>query len=134
MTQSKHFALVGFANSGKSTLFNLLLSDSESNKKQSKQNVGNWSGVTVAAKKTKITLNKQAAYLSDLPGLSSLERHAEQGKDLTISQSFLQDNDIDFLVNVVDVNQLSRQLYLTSQLLELGVPMIVVLNLSLIHI
>lgn len=128
MTQSKHFALVGFANSGKSTLFNLLLSDSESNKKQSKQNVGNWSGVTVAAKKTKITLNKQAAYLSDLPGLSSLERHAEQGKDLTISQSFLQDNDIDFLVNVVDVNQLSRQLYLTSQLLELGVPMIVVLN------
>ena len=128
MTQSKHFALVGFANSGKSTLFNLLLSDSESNKKQSKQNVGNWSGVTVAAKKTKITLNKQAAYLSDLPGLSSLERHAEQGKDLTISQSFLQNNDIDFLVNVVDVNQLSRQLYLTSQLLELGVPMIVVLN------
>jgi ferrous iron transport protein B len=128
VTQSKHFALVGFANSGKSTLFNLLLSDSESNKKQSKQNVGNWSGVTVAAKKTKITLNKQAAYLSDLPGLSSLERHAEQGKDLTISQSFLQDNDIDFLVNVVDVNQLSRQLYLTSQLLELGVPMIVVLN------
>jgi len=126
--QSKHFALVGFANSGKSTLFNLLLSDSDSNKKQSKQNVGNWSGVTVAAKKTKITLNKQAAYLSDLPGLSSLERHAEQGKDLTISQSFLQDNDIDFLVNVVDVNQLSRQLYLTSQLLELGVPMIVVLN------
>jgi ferrous iron transport protein B len=128
VTQSKHFALVGFANSGKSTLFNLLLSDSESNKKQSKQNVGNWSGVTVAAKKTKITINKQTACLSDLPGLSSLERHAEQGKDLTISQSFLQDNDIDFLVNVVDVNQLSRQLYLTSQLLELGVPMIVVLN------
>ncbi|PKI13874.1 ferrous iron transport protein B [Colwellia sp. 12G3] len=128
MKQSKHFALVGFANSGKSTLFNLLLSDNPSNKKQSKQNVGNWSGVTVAAKKTSFTLNKQAAYLSDLPGLSSLESHAEQGKDLTISQSFLQDNDIDCLVNVVDINQLSRQLYLTSQLLELGVPMIVVLN------
>jgi ferrous iron transport protein B len=126
--QSKYFALVGFANSGKSTLFNLLLSDDPTNKKQSKQNVGNWSGVTVAAKKTSISLNKQAAYLSDLPGLSSLERHAEQGKDLTISQSFLQDNDIDCLVNVVDINQLSRQLYLTSQLLELGVPMIVVLN------
>ncbi|PKG82496.1 ferrous iron transport protein B [Colwellia sp. 75C3] len=128
MKQSKHFALVGFANSGKSTLFNLLLSDNPSNKKQSKQNVGNWSGVTVAAKKTSFALDKQTAYLSDLPGLSSLERHAEQGKDLTISQSFLQDNDIDCLVNVVDINQLSRQLYLTSQLLELGVPMIVVLN------
>jgi ferrous iron transport protein B len=126
--QSKHFALVGFANSGKSTLFNLLLSGNPNNKKQSKQNVGNWSGVTVAAKKTSFTLDKKAVHLSDLPGLSSLDRHAEQGKDLTISQSFLQDNDIDCLVNVVDINQLSRQLYLTSQLLELGVPMIVVLN------
>ena len=128
MKKSKHFALVGFANSGKSTLFNLLLSDNPSNKKQNKQNVGNWSGVTVAAKKTSFTLDKKTVYLSDLPGISSLERHAEQGKDLTISQSFLQDNDIDCLVNVVDINQLSRQLYLTSQLLELGVPMIVVLN------
>jgi ferrous iron transport protein B len=126
--QSKHFALVGFANSGKSTLFNLLLSDNQSNKKQSKQNVGNWSGVTVAAKKTSFTLKQQAAYLSDLPGLSSLERHAEQGKDLTISQSFLQENTIDCLVNVIDINQLSRQLYLTSQLLVLGIPMVVVLN------
>lgn len=128
MKQSKHFALVGFANSGKSTLFNLLLSDNPTNKKQSKQSVGNWSGVTVAAKKTSFILDKQVTYLSDLPGLSSLERHAEQGKDLTISQSFLQDNDINCLVNVVDINQLSRQLNLTCQLLELGVPMIVVLN------
>lgn len=128
MKQSKHFALVGFANAGKSTLFNLLLSGNQGDKKQRKQTVGNWSGVTVAAKKTSFILNEQSAYLSDLPGLSSLERHAEQGKDLTISQSFLQDNNIDCLVNVVDINQLSRQLYLTSQLLELGVPMIVVLN------
>lgn len=130
MTQSKHFALVGFANSGKSTLFNLLLSASENKTKQSKQKVGNWSGVTVAAKKTSFSLGQQSTYLSDLPGLSSLEKHAEQGKDLTITQSFLQDNDIDCLVNIVDINQLSRQLYLTSQLLELGVPMIVVLNKS----
>ena len=130
MKQSKHFALVGFANSGKSTLFNLLLSDKQNSNKHSKQKVGNWSGVTVAAKKTSFILDQQAAFISDLPGLSSLERHAEQGKDLTISQSFLQDNDIDCLVNVVDINQLSRQLYLTSQLLELAVPMIVVLNKS----
>lgn len=128
MKQSKHFTLVGFANAGKSTLFNLLLSDSQNNKKQDKQKVGNWSGVTVAAKKTSFTLDQQSAYLSDLPGLSSLDRYAEQGKDLTISQSFLKENDIDCLINVVDINQLSRQLYLTTQLLELGVPMIVVLN------
>ncbi|TYK65379.1 ferrous iron transport protein B [Colwellia echini] len=128
MKQLKHFALVGFANSGKSTLFNLLLSDEQNSQHKGKQNVGNWSGVTVAAKKSHFILNAQESYLSDLPGISTLDSHAEQGKDLTISQSFLQENDIDCLVNVVDVNQLSRQLYLTSQLLELGVPMIVVLN------
>lgn len=127
MTKLKHFALVGFANSGKSTLFNLLLSNNKLNN-GNKQKVGNWSGVTVAAKKTSFTLQQQPCYLSDLPGLASLERQAEQGKDLSISQSFIEDNDIDCLVNVIDITQLSRQLYLTSQLLELGVPMVVVLN------
>ncbi len=130
MNQLKHFALVGFANSGKSTLFNLLLSDNSSNKKSNKQKVGNWSGVTVAAKKTSFQLGKAQALLSDLPGVSSLERHAEQGKDLTISQAFIKEAGVDFLVNVVDINQLSRQLYLTNQLLELGIPMILVLNKS----
>jgi len=133
VAQSKHYALVGFANSGKSTLFNLLLSEhnkTTQNKqnKTSKQKVGNWSGVTVAAKKTACKFNNKAAFLSDLPGLSSLTRHDEQGKDLTISQQFLEQGTIDCLINVVDVKQISRQLYLTSQLLELGIPMLVVLN------
>ena len=120
-----HYALVGFANSGKSTLFNLL---SSKNKNTDKQNVGNFSGVTVAAKKAPLKINNVNAFLSDLPGLSSLTKRGEQGQDLTISQQFIQKNDIDYLINVVDINQLSRQLYLTTQLLELGVPMIVVLN------
>ena len=120
-----HYALVGFANSGKSTLFNLLTSR---HKKASKQNVGNFSGVTVAAKKSPLQLNNVDAFLSDLPGLSSLSQRGEQGQDLTITQQFIQKNDIDCLINVVDINQISRQLYLTTQLLELGVPMIVVLN------
>ncbi|MBU2894192.1 ferrous iron transport protein B [Colwellia sp. D2M02] len=129
MTKPLHYALVGFANSGKSTLFNLLTSaQSGQSQKIAKQNVGNWSGVTVSAKKTALDIAGTAALLSDLPGLSSLNQHAEQGEDLTISQDFLQQNAIDFLVNVVDVNQLTRQLYLTTQLLELNVPMIVVLN------
>ncbi|WP_114327514.1 ferrous iron transport protein B [Candidatus Colwellia aromaticivorans] len=120
-----HYALVGFANTGKSTLFNLL---SSHNKNAVQQNVGNFSGITVAATKTSIQLNGVDTFLSDLPGLSSLTKRGEQGQDLTISQQFITTNDIDCLINVVDVNQISRQLYLTTQLLELGVPMIVVLN------
>ena len=120
-----HYALVGFANSGKSTLFNLL---SSRDKNSAKQNVGNFSGITVAAKKNTVKLNNVDAFLSDLPGLSSLVKRGEQGQDLTVSQQFIQQNDIDCLINVVDINQLSRQLYLTTQLLELDIPMIVVLN------
>jgi len=120
-----HYALVGFANSGKSTLFNLLTSR---HNKSSKQNVGNFSGITVSAKKASLQLNNVDAYLSDLPGLSSLSQRGEQGKDLSISQQFIQQKDIDCIINVVDINQLSRQLYLTTQLLELGIPMMLVLN------
>ena len=124
-TKGLHYALVGFANSGKSTLFNLLTSR---HKSAPKQNVGNFSGITVAAKKSPLQLNGTDAFLSDLPGLSSLAQRGEQGQDLTISQQVIQQSDIDCLINVIDINQISRQLYLTTQLLELGVPMIVVLN------
>ncbi len=124
-TKGLHYALVGFANSGKSTLYNLLTSRQ---KNAAKQNVGNFSGVTVAAKQTPLQLNNVDAFLSDLPGLSSLTQRGEQGQDLTISQQFIQQNNIDCLINVIDINQISRQLYLTTQLLELGVPMVVVLN------
>jgi len=123
--KDQHYALVGFANSGKSTLFNLL---SSRNQKVAKQNVGNFSGITVAAKKSPFQLNNINSFLSDLPGLSSLTQRGEQGQDLTISQQFIQKNNIDYLINVVDINQISRQLSLTTQLLELGIPMIVVLN------
>ncbi|RHW76590.1 ferrous iron transport protein B [Colwellia sp. RSH04] len=129
MSTNKHFALVGFANSGKSTLFNALLQSSDKqSQKKNHQKVGNWSGVTVAAKKSPIILNDENAFLSDLPGISSLNKHGEQGQDLTISQQFIENAEIDVLINVIDVNQLSRQLYLTSQLLELGIPTLVVLN------
>jgi len=129
MSTNKHFALVGYANSGKSTLFNALLqsSDKQSQKKH-QQKVGNWSGVTVAAKKSPILIHGENAFLSDLPGISSLNKRGEQGQDLTISHQFIENAQIDVLVNVIDVNQLSRQLYLTSQLLELGIPTLVVLN------
>ncbi|MGB1263152.1 MAG: ferrous iron transport protein B, partial [Cognaticolwellia sp.] len=116
----QNIALVGFANSGKSTLFNALAG--------AKQKTGNWTGVTVAAKQQQCQLNNKATLLSDLPGVSSLAPRNQQGKDLSITQDFIREQNIDCLINVIDATQLKRQLYLTTQLLELGLPMIVVLN------
>ncbi|WP_042143361.1 MULTISPECIES: FeoB small GTPase domain-containing protein [unclassified Pseudoalteromonas] len=72
MSYYDHYALVGFANSGKSTLFNLL---SDGNQK-----VGNWSGVTVSVKSSNATLPSHTAILSDLPGLSSLTKETLKEK------------------------------------------------------
>ena len=118
----KHIALVGFANSGKSTLFNALTG--------AKQKTANWTGVTVSVKQQHCQLNQTPTLVTDLPGVSSLAQRAEQGKDLSITQDFINNETIDCLINVVDVTQLKRQLYLTTQLVELGLPMIVVLNKS----
>ncbi|WOH36926.1 ferrous iron transport protein B [Thalassotalea fonticola] len=122
MSQLSHIALVGFANAGKSTFFNNLTG--------SKQKTGNWTGVTVASTQKQCNLLGQSRLLSDLPGISSLTAKAQQSKDLSITQDFLKNENIDYLINVVDATQLKRQLYLTTQLLELGLPMCVVLNKS----
>jgi len=122
MSQALHLALVGFANSGKSTFFNALTG--------SKQQTGNWTGVTVAAKQQHFSFNNNQTLLSDLPGISSLASRNQQGKDLSITQDFLKKENIDCLINVVDATQLKRQLYLTTQLLELGVPVLLVINKS----
>lgn len=116
----QNFVLVGFANSGKSTLFNALSGG--------KQKTGNWTGVTVAAKQKQCIFNSTATLITDLPGISSLAQRDQQGKDLSITQDFIKNKPIDCLINVIDVTQLKRQLYLTTQLLELGMPMVVVLN------
>ena len=120
MSHASHLALVGFANSGKSTFFNALTG--------AKQQTGNWTGVTVAMKQQPFSFNNQSVLLSDLPGVSSLASRAQQGKDLSITQNFLKNENIDCLINVVDATQLKRQLYLTTQLLELGLPVLVVIN------
>lgn len=122
MSQALHLALVGFANSGKSTFFNALTG--------AKQQTGNWTGVTVATKQQRFSFNNEQVLLSDLPGISSLATRTEQSKDLTITQDFLKNKDIDCLINVVDATQLKRQLYLTTQLLELGLPVLLVINKS----
>ena len=104
----QNIVLVGFANSGKSTLFNALTG--------AKQKTGNWTGVTVASKQQQCNINGKATLLTDLPGISSLAQRSQQGKDLSITQDFLQQQPIDYVINVVDATQLKRQLYLTTQL------------------
>lgn len=120
MSKTVHYTLVGFANSGKSTLFNQLA--------HTKQTTGNWAGVTVAAKQQQVMFNQQVTLFSDLPGIPSLSKRQHQGQDLSIGHKFLEEQSIDCLINVVDATQLQRQLYLTTQLLELGLPMLVVLS------
>jgi ferrous iron transport protein B len=122
MSQALHLAIVGFANSGKSTFFNALSG--------ANQATGNWTGVTVATKQQSFQFNNQSTLVSDLPGISSLSRQVSQGKDLSITQEFLKNEKIDCLINVIDATQLKRQLYLTTQLLELGLPVLVVVNKS----
>ncbi|TKB48255.1 ferrous iron transport protein B [Ferrimonas sediminicola] len=112
---------VGNPNSGKSTLFNALTGNNVS--------VGNWAGVTVDKKVGKLTLADQPVEITDLPGLYDLEAADGEGFiDEKISRDYLLGQGIDLLINVVDVSQLERNLYLTTQLRELNVPMLLVLN------
>jgi ferrous iron transport protein B len=119
------FALVGNPNSGKTTLFNALTG--------LRQKVGNYPGVTVERKEGSLTLPDGAnARLLDLPGLYSLTPHSP---DERIARDVLlgyraDDPRPDALINVVDASNLERNLYLTSQLLDLGLPVLVALTMT----
>jgi ferrous iron transport protein B len=118
-------AVVGNPNSGKTTLFNALTG--------LRQKVGNYPGVTVEKKEGRAILpNGQAALLLDLPGLYSLTPHSP---DELIAREILMGLRADtprpdIILNVVDASNLERNLYLTSQLLDLGMPMVVVLTMG----
>ena len=112
-------ALVGNPNSGKTTLFNGLTG--------SNQHVGNWPGVTVDKKEGKIkTQNDNEAILVDLPGIYSLSPYTLEE---VISRNYLVDERPDAIINIIDGSNLERNLYLTTQLLELGIPVIVAVNM-----
>ena len=113
-------ALIGNPNCGKTTLFNVLTG--------ARQKVGNWPGVTVEKKFGRFHLAENEVELVDLPGIYSLEQ-ASQGIDEQIALNYLQQNDIDLIVNIIDATNLERSLVLTQQLLETGRPVIVVLNM-----
>ena len=113
-------ALIGNPNCGKTTLFNLLTG--------ANQKVGNWPGVTVEKKFGTLHVDRFAIELVDLPGIYSLEQ-AAQGIDEKIAQNYLQQNDVDLVINIVDATNLERSLVLTQQLLERDHPVLVVLNM-----
>ena len=113
--------LVGNPNAGKTTLFNALTGEY--------QRVGNWSGVTVAQKKAKFSVENSEIELIDLPGMYALDVSNTERRDEQLAAESIASNDADCLINMIDATQLERHLYLTSQLLELKRPMVIVLTM-----
>lgn len=114
-------ALAGNPNSGKTTLFNALTG--------SNQFVGNWPGVTVEKKEGKIkgyTSKGDEAVLVDLPGIYSLSPYTLEE---VVSRNFLIGEKPDAIINIIDGTNLERNLYLTTQLTELGIPVIIAVNM-----
>lgn len=115
--------LAGNPNCGKTTLFNALTGEN--------QKVGNWPGVTVERKTGQLTLEQKTVSLIDLPGIYALNCSARaSSQDARIASDALTETAYDLILNVVDACMLERHLYLTSQLLELGLPMVVVLTMT----
>ena len=110
-------ALVGNPNSGKTTLFNALTG--------SNQFVGNWPGVTVEKKEGKIKGEKDVI-LTDLPGIYSLSPYTLEE---VVARNYLLDENPDVIINIIDGTNIERNLYLTTQILELGIPVILAVNL-----
>ncbi|MCR5468912.1 MAG: ferrous iron transport protein B [Lachnospiraceae bacterium] len=111
------FALVGNQNSGKTTLFNRLTG--------SKQHVGNFPGVTVDRKDGAIK-NHPNTMITDLPGIYSMSPYTSEE---IVSRNFVLEEKPHAIINIVDVTNIERNLYLTMQLLEMNIPMVVALNM-----
>jgi len=114
-------ALTGNPNSGKTTMFNALTGRSEK--------VGNWAGVTVERKEHKIKKvfydGENELIAVDLPGAYSMSPFTSEE---SVTSSYVKDEKPDVLINIVDATNLSRSLFFTTQLLELGIPLVVALN------
>ena len=110
-------ALAGNPNSGKSTLFNALTG--------SNQYVGNWPGVTVE-KKTGLYKKEKDVAITDLPGIYSLSPYTLEE---VVSRDYLINEKVDVIIDVVDGTNIERNLYLATQLSELGIPLVIALNM-----
>lgn len=112
------FALAGNPNSGKTTLFNSLTG--------STAHVGNWPGVTVDKKEGVYKKLSVPVSIVDLPGIYSLSPYTPEE---VISRNFILDEKPDCVINIVDATNLERNLYLTTQIMEIDVPMVIALNM-----
>lgn len=110
-------ALAGNPNSGKTTMFNALTG--------SNQYVGNWPGVTVEKKEGKLKGHKDVI-IQDLPGIYSLSPYTLEE---VVARNYLINEKPDAIINVVDGSNIERNLYLTTQLIELGIPVVIAINM-----
>ena len=114
-------ALTGNPNSGKTTMYNALTGSNEK--------VGNWAGVTVERKEHKIKKRfvhgEEELIAVDLPGAYSMSPFTSEE---SITSAYVKEEKPDVIVNIVDATNLSRSLFFTTQLLELGIPVVVALN------
>lgn len=111
-------ALAGNPNCGKTSLFNALTG--------ARQHVGNWPGVTVEKKEGKLKRENEILNIVDLPGTYSLGAYSE---DEVVARNFILDGDADVIINVVDATNVERNLYLTTQILEINPNVVVALNM-----
>jgi small GTP-binding protein len=111
-------ALAGNPNSGKTTVFNNLTG--------ARQHVGNWPGVTVEKKEGTCTWKGRTVRVVDLPGVYSLTAYSP---DEVVARHFIVEEKPDVVVDIVDASNLERNLYLSVQLMEMGVPLVMVLNM-----
>jgi len=111
-------ALAGNPNSGKTTVFNNLTG--------ARQHVGNWPGVTVEKKEGNCSFRGHSIKVVDLPGVYSLTAYSP---DEVVARNFVIDEKPDVVVDIVDASNLERNLYLAIQIMEMGAPLIIALNM-----
>ena len=116
-TKEIRIALAGNPNCGKTTLFNALTG--------SNQFVGNWPGVTVEKKEGKLKTH-EGVIITDLPGIYSLSPYTLEE---VVARNYLLNDQVDVILNIVDGTNLERNLYLTTQLCELGIPVVMAINM-----
>ena len=114
-------SLTGNPNSGKTTFFNEITNKVE--------RVGNWGGVTIEKKEAKLKRiynpQKEDIIIADLPGAYSMSAYTSEEE---ITSDFMKNDDIDVIINIVDSSNLNRSLFMTTELLELGIPLVIALN------